>query len=208
MICVDIETSGTGYNRAGILEIGAVDLENPKNIFREKARLSDEDGIFNKTNLVDPRKVTEILGMTEEEMRDPKKQSEKEMLEHFAEWIKTVRIKNFVCQNPQFDYSFFWAKFEKYGLEVPFYHRCMDIDTMALMKYFEVHGKFLTNKDYTDMGLRHILEFVGMSEYPKRKTHNALEDAKLEAECFSRLMYGKNLFEEFNKFQIPDYLKK
>ncbi len=37
--------------------------------------------------------------------------------------------------------------------------------------------------------------------------HNALTDAKLTAECFSRIVYGKNLLEEFKKFPIPEYLR-
>ena len=41
-----------------------------------------------------------------------------------------------------------------------------------------------------------------------RETHNALEDCKLEAEAISRISYGKNLIQKYNKFSIPDYLKK
>ena len=37
--------------------------------------------------------------------------------------------------------------------------------------------------------------------------HNALEDSKLTAECFSRLLYGKNVFPKYSQFKIPRYLE-
>ncbi len=67
------------------------------------------------------------------------------------------------------------------------------------------------------MGLSKILEFCGMEDtrvllkdgeiVKEGKPHNALEDAKLTAECFSRIVNGKNLIEEFKKFPIPEYLE-
>ena len=56
------------------------------------------------------------------------------------------------------------------------------------------------------MNLKKILAFCGMED--ERGYHNALEDCKIEAECFNRLIYGKNLFPEYSKFEIPEYLKK
>ena len=38
--------------------------------------------------------------------------------------------------------------------------------------------------------------------------HNALEDCKLEGECVYRLKFGKNLFPEYSKFEIPEVLRK
>jgi len=74
------------------------------------------------------------------------------------------------------------------------------------MKYQEVKGEFETKNGNSVFGLSNTLRFVGMDD-PRNK-HNALEDAKLEAEVFSRLVYGKNLIEEFKEFEIPDYLIK
>ncbi len=68
------------------------------------------------------------------------------------------------------------------------------------------------------MGLRNILKLCGIEDERRSvredkisregKPHNALEDAKLTAECFSRLVYGKNLFPEYAKFKIPGELTK
>ena len=206
MIIVDIEASGGDFAKCGILQIGAIELENPKNVFLENARLNEEYEIVEATNLVNAKSVVEFTGMTEEEMRNKNKQSEKQLLENFFKFVKKCKIKNFICHCPQFDYGFIWTKANKYGLKVPFYHRAFDISTIALIKYFEIHGKFLIKEDYTDMGLKNILKFVGMKD--NRGTHDALEDCELEAECFSRLVYGKNLFPKFAKYKIPEYLIK
>lgn len=206
MIVVDIETSGADFTKCGILQIGAIELENPKNIFLENARLNEEYEIINATNLVNAKSVIEVVGMTEEQMRDKDKQSEKQLIENFFEFIKKCKIKNFICHNPQFDYGFIWTKANKYGLKVPFYHRTLDISTIALIRYFDIYKKFLIKEDYTDMGLKNILNFVGMED--NRNAHNALEDCELEAECFSRLIYGKNLFSKFSKYKIPEELRK
>jgi len=56
------------------------------------------------------------------------------------------------------------------------------------------------------MGLKNILNFCGMQD--NREVHNALEDCKLTAECFLRIIYKRNLFPEYAKFPIPEYLKK
>ena len=206
MIVVDIETSGADFEKCGIIEIGAVELENPKNFFLEEARLGDDNKIINATNLVDARPVLEVIGRTEEQLRDKANQSEKGLLINFFKWCRGCKIKNFICHNPQFDYGFIWTKANEYGLEVPFYHKCFDLHTLAQQAYFQSKGEFLIKKDDSDMGLKNILEFVGMKD--ERKAHNALEDAKLTAECFSRLVYGKNLLPEYAVFKIPDCLIK
>jgi hypothetical protein len=85
-----------------------------------------------------------------------------------------------------------------------------DTHSMASMKHFELNGKFLMKKErlgmVSDMGLSNVLKFVGMKD--ERIVHDALGDAKLTAECFSRIVYGRNLLEEYSKFKIPEYLLK
>ena len=63
----------------------------------------------------------------------------------------------------------------------------------------------LLEKGYSEEAIRQQLQRYG---YEEEDINNALEDAKLTAECFSRLLNGKNLFPEYAKFKIPDYLKK
>ncbi|UZE93837.1 MAG: 3'-5' exonuclease [Candidatus Pacearchaeota archaeon] len=213
MIVLDIETSGVDFLKCGIWQIGAVDLKNPKNQFLEESRIDNEDIVTEGS--------MKVTGKTEEEMRDENKQIQKELLERFFDWCKKAKIKNFICQNPQFDTTFLKLKASKYGLEYPFHHRAFDTHSIASLKYKQVKGKFLIEESNgqfcSGLTFTKIIEFCGVED--KRRLmkdgeivkegspHNALTDAKLTAECFSRIVNGKNLLEEFKKFPIPKYLK-
>ena len=198
MIVLDIETSGLDFEKSGIWQIGAIELENPDNYFLEEGRIDDEDAIN-----PDSLKVT---GKSESELRDKNKQSQKELLQGFFNWASRIQIKDCICQNPQFDWSFLNIKAAKYKLSFPFIHRAYDLHTIAQLKYFQLKSRFLIKKNISDMGLSKILIFVGMHD--TRKEHNALDDVKLTAECFSRIVYGKNLIESYKQFEIPPYLKE
>ena len=212
MIVVDIEASGGNPVKHGIWQIGAIELENPKNQFLEEARIDNEDFV--------DKEILIIIGKTEKELRDKKKQSQKELLKHFLEWIKDINEKDLLCHNPQFDESYLRIKFMKYFNEDPFwpdYHKAFDLHSIAQTKFFEINKKFLIENDHSDMGLSNILKMCGLKDkrvkirngkLEEGTPHNALEDCKLEAECFSRLMFGKNLFREYNKFPIPEALRK
>ena len=117
-----------------------------------------------------------------------------------------IQIKDCICQNPQFDWSFLNIKAAKYKLSFPFIHRAYDLHTIAQLKYFQLKNRFLIKQNISDMGLSKILIFVGMKD--NRKEHNALEDVRLSAECFSRIVYGKNLIDLYKQFEIPPYLKE
>ena len=123
-----------------------------------------------------------------------------------------------ICHNPQFDYSFLKIKAKKYSLDFPFPYKCFDLHSIAAIKYYEINGRFFINEDNeSGMNSSAIFEFCGIpdqrirlkkGEIAKEGTpHNGLEDAKIEAECFYRLIYGKNLLPEFEQFSIPPYLK-
>jgi len=202
MIVVDIETSGIDFNKCGIWQIGAIDLESREE-FIDECRIDDEDEMINIPGA--EKTVQEITGKTEQELRDSKKQSQKQLIIKFFQWFKNSKIKNIICQNPQFDWTFLRIKSLKYNIEFPIHYRCFDLHSIAQIIYKNIHGNFLIDKEKSDMDLSKTLRFCGMQD--ERKEHNALEDAKLEAECFSRLVYHKELFPEFSKFPIPDYLK-
>jgi DNA polymerase III epsilon subunit-like protein len=198
MIIVDIETSGLFPENNGIWQIGAVDFGNPENTFLEEGRIDAEDKVTDE--------AMEIIGKDESYLRANEKQSQKELLEKFFNWTKNVQIKNCVCQNPQFDLGFILMKARKYGLDLPFHYRSFDLHSIAASKHFEIKGDFLLNEDHSDMSLPNILEFCGMKD--ERQAHNALEDAKLTAECLSRIWGGKSMFQEYEKFEVPEGLKK
>lgn len=211
MIVLDIETSGLNPEKHGIWQIGAIDFQNPENIFLEESRIDDNDEI-------EPGAL-KITGKMESELREENRQSQKEILKRFFAWASSVKIKNCICQNPQFDLGFILLKARRHGLIIPLPYRTFDLHTISQIKYYQINGSLLIKNDHSEMGLVGTLAFCGIPDQrmqlnKKSKiikeghSHNALEDAKLTAECFSRLVYGKNLFEEFSEFKIPEYLKK
>ncbi|MBI2628547.1 3'-5' exoribonuclease [Candidatus Pacearchaeota archaeon] len=199
-VFIDIETSGVDLVRCGIWQIGAIDLNNPKNYFLEESRIDDEDEIINAGN----KPVLEVIGKTELELRDNKKQPQKELLSKFFKWFDKVDMKNLASQNPQFDVAMITLKSRKYGLKMPFHYRAFDLHSIAQTIYHNINGKFLFSEGYSKMDLKNVLNLCGMED--NRKAHNALEDAKLGGECFSRLIDGKNLFPEYTQFKIPSHL--
>lgn len=202
MIILDIETSGINWLKCGLWQIGAIDLESGETFF-EESRIDDEDIILDDP--LSPKPVLEVIGKTEEELRDKEKQSQKQLLENFLRWVSARKIKHFVCQNPQFDMGYIWTKARKYGLEINFDYKAFDLHSIAQIKYFDINKQFFIEDNKSKMSLKRILEFCGIED--KRGVHNALEDVKLTAECFNRLVYGKNLLSEFTKFDTPNYLK-
>ena len=211
MIVVDIETSG-GFapDKIGIWQIGAIELENPKNMFLEESRIDDSDIVMEE--------ALKVIGKTEEYLRDKKKQSQKELLEKFFRWAEKIKNKDMLCHNPQFDYSFLKIRADKYNLKFPFHYKCFDLHTIAAIKYLEVNKKFLIEDGKSGMNSSFIFEFCGLKDERVRvkdgkiakegKPHNGLEDAKLEAECFFRIVYGMSLLDEFLKFPVPPYLQR
>lgn len=210
MIVIDIETSGNLDMKNGIWQIGAVEFENPENNFLQDSRIDDEDYV--------EEGALKVTGKTEDELRDKKKQSQKGLLENFFEWVSKIENKTFVAHNTPFDYGFITLKAKKYGLQIPFNHRTLDLHVFAVAKYFEIHKELPMKNGMSWFGLAKILDFCGIED--KRihlsgtsvvktgKPHNGLEDAKLEAECLSRILYGKNMFNDFKEFDVPEYLKK
>jgi len=209
MIVVDLETSGLDHVKCGIWQIGAMDLSNKEEFFQE-ARIDDED-IVHKDALI-------VIGKTEEQLRDRKNQTQKQLLESFFKWYSKRKNKVFIAQNPQFDFSFLDIKAKKYGLKLPFGYRALDLHTLAAFKHMQLRGKFLIEKENSGMSLSGILAFCGLKD-PRRiigkgkiikegKSHSALGDVRLEAECFSRLVFGKTLFPEYSKFPVPTELRK
>lgn len=194
MIVVDLEMSGLNSDKCGLWQIGAVDLET-KEIFLEESRIDDEDHV--------EKEALEITGKTEAELRDHLKQNQKDLMKNFFNWAKT-RAKTIICEVPQLDVEFLTKKARDYNLDYPFHHRTFDLHSVAQTRYHQIKGKFLFKQGYSDLGTANILKFVGMED--PRKAHNALEDAKLIAEAFTRIIHGKNLLPEFSKFKIPEYL--
>jgi len=213
MIILDAEMSGTMPEKHGLWQIAALDSENPLNSFFEESRI-DEDEVCDSQAL-------KVIGKTEQELRDITKQSTKEMLQHFFEWAKSVKTKICISQNIWFDMQFIAIKSRKNNVEVTTPYRTIDLHAVASLKYYQIHSQFLlsADKQKSNMDFTNVLKLCGMKDprisidmktnkvLQEGTPHNALEDAKMTAECFSRIVYGKELLKEFNSQPIPDCLK-
>lgn len=207
MIVVDIECSGLDFVKNGIWQIAAIDMKSGKQFISE-GRIDDEDEILmsaDPKSIYPTKSVLDVVGKTMDQLKDRKKQPQKELIQEFFKWLENSDEKSFICQNPQFDWGFLTVKARKYGIKIPFHFRSFDIHSIAQAKYFQLKGRFLMDGDHSGMNLTKVLKFCGMKD--ERKKHNALDDAKLTAECFSRLIYGKPMFKEFEKSKVPECLK-
>jgi len=193
MIILDIETTGLLHD-AGICEIGAVNLYGSINYFVQDCRIDEGDVITEG--------ALKVNGRTREELFDKTKQSQKELIENYLNWIEGQPVKMFYGQNVSWDINMIQAKSIKYDLWERFLkihgQRGMDLHTIAQEKYKEINGEFFLDKyKKSGMNLGKILEFSGLPDdrisvtvgriVKKGKVHSALEDCK---------------------FPIPEYLKK
>lgn len=193
MIIVDVETSGVDPNYHSLVSIGAIDFENPDDIFFEECRVFDGARI-EKDSLV-------INGMTEDELFDTNKKSEKEIVQDFILWMKDKSDHTIAGQNPFFDTSFIEAAAHRGGLDISIAHRIIDLHSIT---YFHMLRRGITPPTFnkrTDLNSDKIMEYVGIPAEPK--PHIAINGAKWEAEAFSRLINEKNLFLEFKEYKIP-----
>jgi len=193
MIVVDVEASGPDPCENGLVSIGAVEFENPKNFFYGECRL--------RKGAVILKEVPKIIGMSKKEMLRKDKMSTKELLKKFFLWSKKIKDKRIAGLTPFFDYMYLYIESKRANLKLPFSHHTFDLRSVFYLKHIYLKDKIPKQKDNLDS----IAKFVGIKI--KRKFHNALEDAKLETECFYRLIYKKKIFPEYKKFPIPSYLK-
>jgi len=216
MIILDIETSGlTDHN--GIWQIGSLEFENPNNYFLEEGRIDDIDEI--------DKMALRVTGKTEAELRDTSKQSQEQLIMNYLNWVKLQKEKVIWGSSISWDIQRIQSKCIRYGEQMHKFfldfhgRRGFDIEQLAQDIYKKIHGEYLFGKNLThEMSLKKTLELCGvpgeriLTYGPKiikeGKVHKALEDCKLEAECLSRLEFGKNKFREYSKYKIPKYLLK
>jgi DNA polymerase III epsilon subunit-like protein len=109
----------------------------------------------------------------------------------FLAWIENIKEKTIAGHNPSFDRDFLQATAYRYHLNWPMAHRTIDLHTVC---YFDMIKKGVeppTLHGHSSLNSDSIYRYLGMPDEPK--PHNALTGAKMEAEAFSRLFYGKPL---------------
>lgn len=192
MIILDLETTGLDPLKNQIIEIGALDFENPSNQFYQTCKIDD-------TAEVDPAAL-EINGYNYSNLTDTRKMSLKQIILNFKEWLKSIDDKTIAGQNVDFDITFLNVSFKRFNANFALGRRKIDLHSLTYSQ-FKVLGLNPPLKDgFSNLSGDHIMEYVGLPKEPR--PHTAMNGVKYEAEAFSRLIYKQSLLKEFQDYKL------
>ncbi|PIQ68154.1 MAG: hypothetical protein COV91_05505 [Candidatus Taylorbacteria bacterium CG11_big_fil_rev_8_21_14_0_20_46_11] len=193
MIVVDVESSGVDAKLCSLLSVGALDFDNPTNQFYMECR------VFEGAHV--EKDALAVNGFSEESIHDVQKKTDREVVEAFLEWMKTCKEWTLVGQNPSFDRDFLQETAHRYHINWPLAQRTIDLHSIAYFRLLKRGEEIPRKNNHSDLNLDAILTYVGL---PTRTgSHNALDDAKLEAEAFSRLAHQTSLISAYKEFPVP-----
>ena len=193
MIVVDVEATGVEYSKHSIASVGAIDFDNPQRQFYEECRIWDGADIMDE--------ALAVCGFTREEVTDPSKKSEGEVVRAFLSFATDVDEHTLAGQNVSFDRDFLRAAALREHLDWPLAYRTIDTHSLAYMHMVKRGIKPMVENHRSALNLDRILNYVGIPDEPE--PHNALTGAFSHAEVISRLLYDKLLLPEFEMFPIP-----
>jgi DNA polymerase III epsilon subunit-like protein len=179
---IDLEFSGLEPEKHSIISLGAVDFYNPARTLYLECRLRpgaafDEDAYL-------------VHGLSKEYL-EKQPLSEQQLVLQFLAWVSQSPSKVWMGQSLWKDVEFFSKACERYSFDWPFGHRFVDLHSVCVAHHFAA-GKNPPHKNgLTDLGLDKVAEYCGIPARNPRAPHNALSDAKLTADCFSRLLLGR-----------------
>jgi DNA polymerase III epsilon subunit-like protein len=195
MIIIDIEASGVDNRKHSIVSIGALDFSNPTNRFYGECR------IWPGAHIMD--EALKVNGFTKDQITDPSKESEAELVQEFMEWSQHMSDRTLTGQNVSFDRDFTKAACERAGISWDLPYRTLDTHSLC---YMHMVKRGLTppidvEHRRTALNLDAIMNYCGIPDEPD--PHNALTGALCHAEVTWRLLYGKKLLPEFKQYAIP-----
>jgi len=194
MLVVDVEASGTNAEKHSIVSVGALDISNPTNRFYEECRVWDGAHIMDGALAVN--------GFTVQQITDPTKQSEADVIHAFLRWSDTLEERTLAGQNVSFDRDFLKMAAERAGhTDWPFAYRTIDTHTLCYMHMVTRGLQPPVRHKRSALDLDAVLNYCGIPEEPK--PHNALTGALSHAEVIARLLYGRKLLPEFAQYEIP-----
>lgn len=196
MIVIDVETTGTDPKAHSLASIGALDFHQPENTFYIECRIWKGAEIAST--------ALEINGFTENELTSVDKPTIEDAIHRFMNWFKTIEDRTIAGANPAFDRDFMRMSFLRASVAWPFSHRTVDLHSLIYADHLRRGKKPHLENSRTAMNLDYSLEYLGLPEEPR--PHNALTGARMEAEAFSRIIYGKQLLSEFSRYPIPTFL--
>lgn len=197
MIVLDIETTGLDPGRHSIVEVGAIDFDCPGNYFNEKCQVWEGAEI-------DPGAL-EINGLTLNEIHDQTILTQNELISRFSIWIELIEDKTIAGQNIDFDINFLNESSRRCGLDLNLGKRKVDQHSIVYAHFLKRNIRPPLKNGFSNLNSDLVMKYVGLPSEPK--PHRAINGARFEAEALSRLLFGRVMFEEFYRYEIPDYLK-
>lgn len=192
MIVVDVETTGVDPQRHSIASIGAVDFRAPAEQFYTACRPFD-GAAFDGASLA-------VNGFTPEELADPSLPTLEEALRRFFAWAVPRSGPALAGHNTHFDHGFLQAGARRFRLAWPFGFRVIDLHSVAWTRMVQTGHVPPGGTIRSSV----VFAYAGLPEEPK--PHHGLTGAKMEAEAFSRLLYGKPLLDEYASHAVPGHL--
>ncbi len=187
MIVTDIETTGFDPIKCSILSIGAINFDDPSQQFFEECRAFDG--------------ALEFLEMTEAQATDLNKQTEKEMLQHFAEWVMRQKTTHVIAgQFIAKDISQIQAACARHNIPYFFPRHFVDLHSISYADHLKKGIPVPMKDGVPNLKLDETLKYLGLPTEPK--PHIAINGARYEAECFSRLIRGKGMLDEFRQYPL------
>ncbi len=196
MIVLDIETTGTDPQLHSIVELGAIDFDNPRNYFNKRCSIWEGAEI--------DFKALEINGLSLEQIHDKSILTQRELISEFMLWIAQIEDKTIAGQNVDFDINFINESALRCGLNFSVGKRKVDQHSIVYAHMLKRNIRPPLKDGFSFVNSDFIMSYVGLPSEPK--PHRAINGARFEAEALSRLLYGKGLFEEFAECTIPDFL--
>jgi DNA polymerase III epsilon subunit-like protein len=195
MLIIDIEASGTHYEKHSIVSLGAIDFADPTRQFYAECRVWEGAHIMEE--------ALEVNGFTESEVTDVTKMTEAELVTQFMEWSEMCSDRTLTGQNVSFDRDMLKAAVMRAGQNWVLPYRTLDTHTMCYMHMVKrgLVPPFDAEHKRTALNLDTVLNYCGIPEEPD--PHNALTGAKCHAEVTSRLLYGRTLLPEFEIYPLP-----
>lgn len=206
MLVVDIETTGRDYTKHLIASIGALELLSAVDRFEVGREFYRECRIWKKAE-VSPAAL-EVNGFTQDGLRDLSKPSLQRTIRHFITYAQSCRDQVLAGANmASFDALFLQNSAQRYGIAWPFGnsgYRTIELHTSCVEHHLR-RGLSIPLKDgLSALSTDEIFAYVGL--LPEPKPHHALTGAKMEAEAFSRLIYGRNLLPEYAGVDVSGFL--
>jgi len=167
---VDVETSGPVPGRYALLSIGACRVDDPSVAFYSELDPGDAE--------IDPEAL-EVSGLCPEGLAETG-EAPAAALARFAEWVEAATPPGgrpvFVAFNAPFDWMFVAEALHRHVGRNPFGHAALDIKALAM-------GAGGLAWDATSLASV-AARFGGEARLP----HHALEDARLQADLFCRII--------------------